>query len=142
MEHSGTNIASILQARQSKIGCVIDAKTKAVLGYELGGCLAGPVLLVVGYGATLRAVRAKFATVPTLPWIRGRVVVLPMELLEPSGRGPSAPDILDQPYDDMIMLAYQGADLDSSVVAQDGYQTILRKCRDMGMISGRGIARQ
>ncbi|WP_300062041.1 hypothetical protein [uncultured Roseobacter sp.] len=112
----------------------------AVFGYRLAGTAAGPRPVVAGLGNPAEQIFDRLLQIPTLPWIRGQLVLIRLDLLD------NAPDDLDSvmaigPVDRTLTLPWYGLEDPSDSELRRGCHHVLRACSRLGMISGRGVPR-
>ena len=115
-----------------------DPATGTRIGYRLVGNWRGPQLVVAGHGALADRVFERILAIPTLPWIRGRLVMVrldaigeyagSLELLHPLGE-----------VDRTLMLPFASSE-HFAVDVREGYQSVLRAAAELGMIRGRGVS--
>ncbi|MEQ6249966.1 hypothetical protein ABMC89_13815 [Sulfitobacter sp. HNIBRBA3233] len=108
-----------------------------VAGGVLAGGLSGPDVLAVGEAAMVDAVLDRLSRLPTLPWMRGSLHLVYIDVFEREG---FRPGVRNGEFDEAILLpscrtaAAEATDL--------GYWTVLRLAQRLGMIAGRGVPRR
>lgn len=116
-------------------------KDGSVFGYRLVGAAPGPQLVVVGQWAAAETVFDRLMSIPTLPWMRGRLVLIRTDVLDGMLGDPSSLCPLGNIDRTLILpCANAGALGDADVLR--AYHMVLRVCTDLGMISGRGVLRR
>lgn len=105
------------------------------VGYHVAGMRRGPTLLVAGQGDVIGAAYRRILTLPSLPWIRGNLLLVHFEDKYPD---------LDTKILDEAATRFSAVDdtlhlIGSADDRQDVYWTILRFVAQYGMISGRGV---
>lgn len=115
-------------------------KTGTVFGYRLVGATPGPQLVVAGHCAASADVFERLLDIPTLPWMRGNLVLIRLDALDDLVQ-----DITSISHigivDRTVILPYGVAAGDTDALKRRTYHQILRTCTQLGMISGRGVAR-
>lgn len=110
---------------------------KVVLGYRLNGAKPGPTLQVNGSGEIANTVYDRLMSIPTLPWMRGRFVLLRQDLI--SGTLAELEDFqLTQPVDVRISID-RFLPTETEIAVRRNQRNILRAATELGMISGRGV---
>ncbi len=108
-------------------------------GYSIGGAFAGPRVLVAGETDLVRATFARLSKLPTLPWMRGQLLIVDLEAADTDTASRATDDIWKTPFDEMIMLPFASRESSFKQGVDDFYWSVLRLCADLGMISGRGV---
>ena len=78
--------------------------------------------------------------IPTLPWMRGTLVLIHLDALDLWGRDFAALAELGT-VDRTVMLPWSSGDAPDERAMRQTYHQVLRVCADLGMIAGRGVAR-
>ena len=97
-----------------------------------GGMRPGPTLLVLMAPELFAVLAARFAEVPSMPWIRGRIVLADLDRIA------SAPaSTLDRlgPIDATVKLPFAA----TGTADRDGCRHVLSHAASLGIIAGRGI---
>lgn len=130
-----------VSALKNPISRSVDALTEPnqphPFGFVLKGAKAGPQLVIGGHGWIAEATYDRLRSIPTLPWMRGNLVLVRFDLLSDGFRALDALADLG-PTDRTVHLTtigpFQGAD-----PVGTNTQRVLRAARDLGMIEGRGV---
>lgn len=102
-------------------------------GCRLHGASRGPQLAVTGIGAVADRVFDDLLAIPTLPWMRGRIVFIRLDALDGGDDGLAALG----PVDRTVTLPFhEGADAQTLEQARG---LVLDVCANLGMIAGRGL---
>ncbi|GGE48835.1 hypothetical protein [Actibacterium pelagium] len=114
-------------------------RTGTEFGYRIVGAKPGPQVVVAGHCTSTVKVFERLLAIPTLPWMRGNLVLIRL-------------DALDDLIHDITSIASIGV-VDRTVILADSvseegdeklqrrnYHMILRTCSQMGMVAGRGVA--
>ncbi|WP_286910886.1 hypothetical protein [Roseovarius sp.] len=115
--------------------------TNLVIGHRLTGASAGPQLVVAGVCPSADAVFDRILSIPTLPWMRGNLVLLRLDRLE------DAAEMLHEiqhigTIDRTIFLPWPDTEVPSKPLIRQSYHMVLRACTELGMIAGRGVKLQ
>lgn len=113
--------------------------TGVQIGYRLIGAKAGPQLVAAGTCDIAESVFHRVLSIPSLPWMRGNLVLLRLDVLH---------DIIDDlaqlqqmgRIDRTLLLAWGGDTTLVDQIVRRNYHMLLRACTELGMISGRGVA--
>ncbi|WP_457086156.1 hypothetical protein [Marinovum sp. KMM 9879] len=126
------------EADANYVDVLTNTRDGTVFGYRLVGASAGPQVAVLGTCAAAELAFDRLMHIPTLPWMKGNLILIQLDALD---------DALSQidslvaigPIDRTITLprANQGGLSEAEI--RHHYQTILRACTELGMISGRGV---
>ena len=110
-----------------------------VFGYRLTGATAGPCIVVAGSCGSAMPVFERLLSIPTLPWMRGSLVLVQLDRLDdiPADLGAITPL---GPIDRTIMLPWGYAKAPDDLSIRRNYHLVLRACAGMGMIAGRGVS--
>ncbi len=111
------------------------------IGYRLIGAKAGPQLVAAGVCEAAEHVFDRFLSIPTLPWMRGNLILLRLDVLH---------DVIDDleelrpmgRIDQTVLLAWDDGEITSDTMVRRNYHMVLRACTNHGMISGRGVAKE
>jgi len=109
------------------------------LGYRLGGSRPGPKVLVAGHSVVADHVFERLLARPTLPWLRGELVLIALEALDDVRSGEPVAALTEAGFDEILFLPYAAKAPYSDEAAHEGYRTVLRLCAQHGMIDGRGV---
>lgn len=109
------------------------------IGYRLIGAKAGPQLVAAGVCEAAERVFERFLSIPTLPWMRGNLILLRLDVLH---------DVIDDleelrpmgRIDQTVLLAWDDGENSSDAIVRRNYHMVLRACAGHGMISGRGVS--
>ena len=113
--------------------------TGTVFGYRIVGSKLGPQVVVAGSCDASTAVFERLLAIPTLPWLRGNLVLILLDALDDIVHDISSIESIGH-VDRTIMLANSPTDDGGKALNQKNYHMILRVCAELGMISGRGVA--
>lgn len=105
-----------------------------VFGHRVIGAKQGPQLVVTGHGRMASRVFERLLGIPTLPWLRGALVLIRLDSIE------DADADLDQFADFGVIdrtLALEDGLVDQ--VKLRNYRLVLGACTQLGMIDGRGV---
>lgn len=107
-------------------------------GYRIGGARPGPTVVVAGYAPVAPGIYDRLLKLPTLPWMRGTLVLVTLDALDAAAIDE---ELVGQtgPVERILLLPYP-ARSDSEREIRRGYWTVLKTCARLGMISGRGVA--
>lgn len=108
-------------------------------GYKIGGSRPGPTVVVAGYAPVANDIYERLLDLPTLPWLRGSLVLITLDALDIATIDEELTDLIG-PVDRTLHLPFR-AGRDHVDAAREGYWTVLKLCAQLGMISGRGIHR-
>lgn len=110
-----------------------------IYGYRLTGAMAGPTLLVAGTCETAEMVFNRLMRIPTLPWMRGTLVLIRLDHLDDiAGDSCKLPTL--GPIERTLVLPVIDGGPEVEVQIRRTYHRVLRACADLGMIAGRGVA--
>ena len=132
-----TRLVNSVLAESGYIQVLTTDAEGAVLGYRFMGTRAGPHLVVAGHDAMAQEVFDRLIAIPTLPWMRGCITMVRLDLL-----GDIEADLAAlSPFgavDRTIALPLSDGVSDELAIRR-GYHSVLSACADLGMISGRGV---
>lgn len=114
-------------------------RTGKVFGYRLVGASAGPQLVVAGHCEASSDVFERLLDIPTLPWIRGNLVLIRLDALDDLVLDISSIAHIGV-VDRTLILPDSGPDVERELMQRRNYHMILRTCAQLGMIAGRGVA--
>ncbi|MBY6057165.1 hypothetical protein [Leisingera daeponensis] len=109
-----------------------------VLGYRLVGASAGPQLVVAGICPSTEHVFDRLLSIPTLPWMRGSLVLIRAGALDNLLSDLSSVSVLGE-NDRTLVLPFTDTDRIDERTVRRSYHQVLRACASLGMISGRGV---
>lgn len=112
--------------------------TGSIFGYRVVGTKVGPQVVVAGCRAEAKDVFERLLAIPTLPWLRGNLVLILLDALDDIGRDISKIESIGH-IDRTIMLTESSADEGGEKLKRENFHMILRSCAELGMISGRGV---
>lgn len=119
---------------------VLTSRTgRAVLGYHIGGFRPGPRLLVAGHDPVASLVYDRLLALPTLGWMRGKLTLVRLNLMEQEGLAAHFGTTVPEHPDDILFLPYRLDEVHHPRATRMGYWSVLRSCAQLGMIDGRGI---
>ncbi len=112
-------------------------KTGEVYGYRLKGRSPGPQVVVAGSFSSASEVYDRLLQIPSLPWMRGSIVLVDLERLE----AVAAHEKIDGigAVDRTITLPWIDPEVEDDAVVRSVCQMILGICAELGMVTGRGI---
>lgn len=109
-----------------------------VLGYKLIGQAPGPQLTVIGACASADQAFDRLLSIPTLPWMRGNLVLIRADTLEHIVTDLASIAQVG-PVDRTMILPWSNHQPAEPLLIKRYYREVLRSCAHLGMISGRGI---
>lgn len=109
------------------------------IGYRLGGFNPGPSVLVAGHDPVAALVFDRLLQLPTLAWMRGTLNLIFLNALEREGLERHISQMIEPKPDERIYLPYVLDETHHVETANEGYWSVLRTCKDLGMIEGRGV---
>lgn len=119
---------------------VLTSKNSGTIhGYLLIGANAGPQVVVAGMCSYAVEVFDRLLSTPTLPWMRGNLVMIQLDALEDLEQDTSslAPlGIVDQ----TIILPCGESEFTDNRLVRASYHMVLRACAELGMIAGRRVS--
>jgi hypothetical protein len=113
----------------------------STIGYRVGGFNPGPNVLVECHDPDASLVYERLLRLPTLAWMRGTLSLVFREVIEREGLEECVAELIGSKPDELVSLP---RDLDGkhhTETAIEGYWTVLRACKALGMIEGRGVQR-
>ncbi len=120
---------------------VFTAENGALLGYRLGGHIAGPRVLVVGHDPIAAPVFDRLMALPTLGWLYGELTLINLTALDTAKESRRFAEFILPKPDELMFLPYNLRTREERKTCDAGYWSVLRLCTDLGMISGRGVPR-
>lgn len=137
-----TEISNPNGVANGHIGCgfvevLNDARDARPFGYKIGGARPGPTVVVAGYAPVAHDIYDRLLKLPTLPWLRGSLVLITLDALDVTIINE---DLANQigPVDRTLHLPFS-ANQDHDEATREGYWTVLKLCAQLRMISGRGV---
>lgn len=115
------------------------ARTGTAFGCRLVGAKPGPQLAVAGVCPSAEIVFDRLLSIPTLPWLRGNLILLRLDVLDDILMELSSLSSMGE-IDRTVMLPWVDPDQEDRQTLRRSYHMVLRACADLGMISGRGVA--
>lgn len=113
------------------------------IGYRVDGAENGPTMLASGYRDTITPVFRRLAKLPSLPRLRGHLLLAYVDGIHIPGSEAKLDGLFDEAVDGSVFLGFERkVDTAPEIVARferESYWTILRVCANLGMIAGRGI---
>ncbi|WP_415918839.1 hypothetical protein [Tateyamaria sp. SN6-1] len=113
--------------------------TGEVYGHRLRGAAPGPQLVVAGMCASAEIVFDRLLQIPTLPWMKGNLLLIQLNKLDNLQF-----DLATLPplgiIDRTLVLPWDSSDETDVIAARRNYHLVLRTCAELGMIQGRGVA--
>lgn len=113
------------------------------IGYRIDGAESGPTMLASGYRETITPVFRRLARLPSLPRLRGRLLLAYVDGIHAPGSETRLDNLFDESIDRSVFLGFERRpETEPEVVVRferESYWTILRICAGLGMIAGRGI---
>lgn len=122
-----------------------------VIGYRIEGAENGPTVVATGFRSAVAPVFHRLAQLPSLPRLRGRLILTFADEIDRPESGLCLDTLVDgpaegpagAPADDAIFFGYQslpGMTAEARLaIEREVYWTILRHCAALGMITGRGV---
>lgn len=108
-----------------------------VLGCRFMGTRAGPHLVLAGHDGMAQELFDRLIAIPTLPWMRGCITMVRLDLLGDIEADLAALSPLGA-LDRTIVLPLSDGVSDELAIRR-GYHSVLSTCAGLGMISGRGV---
>ena len=133
----GANIAANLSGFVEVLTTQVTGKP---FGYRLQGGSSGPQLVVAGVCDMTDEVFDRIMRIPTLPWMRGSLVLIRLNALDDLFTDLARLNPLGT-VDRTLVLPWPDDKVLNAFVLRRNYHLILRTCSDLGMIAGRGVAR-
>ena len=126
-------------ASQKFVSNLTSATSNQLIGYEIGGAVPGPTVVVAGFRQASEPSFDKIALIPSIARLKWRLLLVCLESLDLTGIQELTE--LDLGFVDEILFLqakpdeqkYEPENVDLH------FWKILRLCTDLGMISGRGI---
>lgn len=109
-----------------------------VFGYRFVGHAAGPQVAVIGACASAGQAFDRLLSIPTLPWMRGNLVLIRADVLECIVGDLSSLTQVGA-VDRTMILPWTNLEQADPVLVRRYYRDVLRACARLGMISGRGV---
>ncbi|MEL7026450.1 MAG: hypothetical protein AAGO57_04355 [Pseudomonadota bacterium] len=106
-----------------------------VFGNRLMGAGPGPQLVVAGFGNDAEETFDHLMSIPTLPWMRGRLILLSLDALSETAMEIDTLSPLGSVDRTMILPT----DASSDDRSGDNARHVLRTMTELGMIAGRGV---
>ena len=114
-----------------------------IIGFRVDGAESGPTMLASGYRDTITPVFLRLARLPSLPRLRGHLLLAYVDGIHVSEAEARLDRLFDEAIDRSVFLGFESRpETAPEVVARferEAYWTILRVCAGLGMIAGRGI---
>ncbi|SPH23973.1 hypothetical protein DEA8626_03050 [Defluviimonas aquaemixtae] len=115
-----------------------DARDARPFGYRIGGIRPGPTAVVAGHSPIAQDIYERLLDLPTLPWLRGSLVLITLDALDVASIDDELIDLIG-PVDRTLHLPFPSRE-DHDEAVRQGYWTVLKLCAQLGMISGRGVS--
>jgi hypothetical protein len=113
--------------------------TSVEYGFRLGGRNPGPNFLVAGHDPVASLVYARLIRLPSISRIHGTLTLINLNAMEQTGLLSHPTRLIDHNPDDIHFLSYHLDETYQEKAVKEGYWSTLRRCAQLGMISGRGI---
>lgn len=127
LHHNGCSFVNVLTTQS----------TGAIFGYRLQGAAAGPQLVVAGTCSNAVAAFDRILRIPTLPWMKGTLVLIQLDKLADIDADLSALPNLGAIDRTLILPWDQNG---GALAVRRSCNQVLRACTDLGMIRGRGVS--
>ncbi len=114
-------------------------QTGTSFGYRLVGASAGPQIVVAGICPSAAQVFVRLLAIPSLPWMRGNLVLIRLDALDNLWGDLSLMSPLGE-IDRTLILPWSDIEDTDAELIRRGYLMVLRACAELGMICGRGVA--
>lgn len=111
--------------------------TGTVYGYRFVGAKAGPQIVVAGHCDSAQEVFDRLIAIPTLPWMRGSMVFVRLDMLDDINADFAALSPLGQVDRTIVLPLADSTDKERTI--RTAYHAVLRAFAGLGMISGRGV---
>lgn len=129
---------NLTKADSGYVEVMTNEKTGMAFGYRLTGASAGPQLVVAGTCPSAEKVFDRLLAIPSLPWMRGNLVLIRLDALDNLLGDLSSLSPLG-PVDRTLVLPLPDAKELDETLTLHSYHMVLRACAELGMISGRGV---
>ena len=110
-------------------------------GYRLVGARTGPQVVIAGTCPTSDVIFDRLMSLPTLPWMRGNLVLIRLDAMDGMLGDLTEISSLGE-IDRTLVLPWGDKNCLNETAIRRSYHAVRRVCTDMGMISGRGVTRQ
>lgn len=114
-----------------------DPRDARPYGFRIGGTRPGPTVVVSGHSQIAGEIYERLLELPTLPWVRGSLVLITLDALDLSAIDEELIELIG-PVDRTLHLPFPTSD-DRDGAVRRGYWSVLKFCARLGMISGRGV---
>lgn len=129
----------MVKCSQKYVANLTSATSNQLIGYEIGGAVAGPTVVVAGFRQASEPSFDRIANIPSISRLKGRLLLVCLESLDLTGIQELTE--LNLGFVDEILFL-QAKPEEKSFQPENvdlHFWKILRLCTDLGMISGRGI---
>ena len=113
------------------------------IGYRVDGAQSGPTMLASGYRETIRPVFRRLARLPSLPRLRGHLLLAYVDGIHDPDSETRLDSLFDEAIDGSVFLGFERRpETQPETITRferEAYWTILRICAGLGMIAGRGV---
>lgn len=133
-----SNWKKLAQADCGYIAALTATAKGTVIGYRLVGASAGPQLVVAGICPSSEHVFDRLLSIPTLPWMRGSLVLIRTSALDNLLSDLPSVSVLGE-IDRTMVLPFSDTEKADETIIRRSYHQVLRACASLGMISGRGV---
>lgn len=133
-----SNWKKLAQADFGYIEALTATAKGTVIGYRLVGASAGPQLVVAGICPSSEHVFDRLLSIPTLPWMRGSLVLIRTSALDNLLSDLPSVSVLGE-IDRTMVLPFSDTEKADETIIRRSYHQVLRACASLGMISGRGV---
>lgn len=116
-----------------------DRRDARPFGFRIGGVRPGPTAVVAGYSPVAQEIYERLLDLPTLPWLRGSLVLITLDALDVALIDDEMIDLIG-PVDRTLHLPFPTR-TNREAAVREGYWAVLKLCAQLGMISGRGVGR-
>lgn len=126
-------------AESSLVHILTSPWSGSTIGYRVGGFNAGPSVLVECCDPVAPLVYDRLLRLPTLAWMRGTLNLVFLDVIEHEGLEGCVAELVGSRPDELVSLPCNLDGKHHKETAIEGYWTVLRACKALGMIEGRGV---
>ncbi len=138
-----TQAELLSSSAQAGIHRLVHNATKARIGYSIRGADVGPRALAIGRSVDATVSFDRIAALESIVRIKGHLILAFEEPIFDITSGLTVDHLYCERFDGSIYLASAGTDFGNEVketsIHREAYWSVLRLCKRLGMISGRGV---
>ncbi len=135
-----TTFRKLTKASSGYVEILTTERTGTDFAYRLVGASAGPQVAVAGVCPSAGRVFDRLLSIPSLPWMRGNLILIRLDALDNLLGELSSLSPLGE-IDQTIILPWTDEGAADDALIRRSYHMVLRACADLGMITGRGVVR-